>query len=304
MLKQWLSAFRLRTLPLALSTILMGNALSILSNHFNNYIFILSILVTISLQVLSNLANDYGDGVKGTDNENRLGPTRTVQSGGINQKLMMKAIIVFSILSLGLGLWLVFISLSSPLILIIFILLGLSAIVAAIKYTVGKKAYGYSGLGDLFVFVFFGLVGVLGTYYLQTKQFELINILPAIAVGCFSTAVLNLNNMRDIENDRTSNKNTLVVKIGLKNAKKYHLLLFVIAYTCLVAFILLSIEEGHLMWYLTITTGIALLIHLKHLQIIKSIKNYAAFDPQLKIVALSSFLLSAVWFLIVNWFFK
>ena len=161
MLKHWLSAFRLRTLPLALSTILMGNALAILSGNFDTTIFVLSIFVTISLQILSNLANDYGDGVKGTDNAQRIGPERAIQSGFISQKSMMNAIIIFSLLSLGLGLWLVFISLSNVLLLTLFVLLGLGAIGAAIKYTVGKSAYGYHGLGDVFVFIFFGLVGVL-----------------------------------------------------------------------------------------------------------------------------------------------
>ncbi len=306
MLKQWLAAFRLRTLPLALSTILMGNALSILSGHFKFNIFILSVVVTIALQILSNLANDYGDGVKGTDNDNRLGPTRAIQSGVISQKSMITAIIIFSILSLASGLWLVFLSLSNPKLVILFIALGLAAIVAAIKYTVGKKAYGYSGLGDVFVFIFFGLVGVLGAYYLQTNQFNIINILPAIAIGCFSTAVLNLNNMRDIENDKISNKLTLVVKMGLPKAKKYHSLLFVIAYLSLLTYLvytsIVQIIGGYLMYGLFIVLVITLLIHLKHLWIVKKAKNYQAFDPQLKVVALSSFGLSLLWFGLLNWF--
>ena len=299
MLKHWISAFRLRTLPLALSTILMGNALAINQSQFSYQIFVLCIVVTVLLQILSNLANDYGDGIKGTDNNQRLGPIRAIQSGVISEKQMKMAIIIFSILSLIFGLWLVIISLSNPLIAIGFIALGIAAIVAAIKYTVGKKAYGYNGLGDLFVFIFFGLVGVLGTFYLQTETFSFLNILPAVAVGCFSTAVLNLNNMRDIENDKASNKNTLVVKMGLDQAKKYHLALFFWSYLALCLFVYLSSPEMPKL-YLTIATLIVMSLHARHLIIIKNAKTYQSFDPQLKVVALSSFLLSFIWFLVIS----
>lgn len=300
MLKHWISAFRLRTLPLALSTILMGNTLALLNGHFNIFIFVLSLLVTVFLQILSNLANDYGDGIKGTDNENRLGPTRAIQSGVISQKAMLNAIVIFSLISLGLGLWLVFSALSNYMVVIMFIGLGLGAIFAAIKYTVGKKAYGYQGLGDVFVFIFFGLVGVLGTYYLQTQTFELLNILPAISIGCFSTAVLNLNNMRDIENDRASSKNTIVVKMGLPKAKVYHFSLFIIAYFSLFLFLLLQNNKIVILSLASILFLI-MLVHIKHITVVKRAKNYASFDPQLKVVALTSFGLSLAWFLLINW---
>lgn len=299
MLKHWLSAFRLRTLPLALSTILMGNALALNEQAFSYKIFILSIIVTILLQILSNLANDYGDGVKGTDNAQRVGPTRAIQSGKITKNQMKIAIIIFVLLALFFGLWLVFIAIENPIIIIGFIALGLGAIVAAIAYTVGKKAYGYSGLGDLFVFIFFGLVGVLGTFYLQSHTFEYINILPAIAIGAFSTAVLNLNNMRDIENDRQSNKNTLVVKMGLEQAKKYHASLFFWAYLALFIFLYFN-ENGLPQLYLSMATVVVLLIHTKHLLAVKQAVKYESFDPQLKVVALSSFLLSLAWFLLIR----
>lgn len=299
MLKHWISAFRLRTLPLALSTILMGNALALNQPNFSNRIFLLSIVVTILLQILSNLANDYGDGVKGTDNDQRVGPKRAVQSGVISQQQMKVAIIIFSLLSLGFGLWLVFTALSNPILVGIFIVLGLGAIAAAIKYTVGKKAYGYSGLGDLFVFLFFGLVGVLGTYYLQTESFSFYNVLPAITVGAFSTAVLNLNNMRDIENDKASGKNTLVVKMGLTQAKKYHAGLFLYAYLAIFIFIYL-LPETFPKLYLAIATLGILGVHAKHLLAVKNAKSYQAFDPHLKVVALSSFLLSLAWFFLIK----
>ncbi|MFK8038321.1 MAG: 1,4-dihydroxy-2-naphthoate octaprenyltransferase [Crocinitomicaceae bacterium] len=299
MLKHWISAFRLRTLPLALSTIFMGNCLAIMNNCFNTTIFFLSILVTILLQILSNLANDYGDGVKGTDNEHRLGPIRAIQSGAISKRAMLNAVIIFSILSLGLGLLLVFISLSNPIIVTVFVVLGLSAILAAIKYTIGKKAYGYHGLGDLFVFIFFGLVGVLGTYYLQTQTLELLILLPAIGIGCFSTAVLNLNNMRDIDNDRASNKNTLVVKMGLARAKKYHFTLFIVAYISLFTFAFLQ-NKTSIIYSFASALVFFVILHVRHLLTIKKAENYKSFDPQLKIVALTSFGLSIVWFIIIN----
>lgn len=301
MLKHWISAFRLRTLPLALSTILMGTALATLDGFYDAHIFWLSIVTTIFLQILSNLANDYGDGIKGTDNAQRVGPTRAIQSGAISQNQMKIALVIFSLLSLLFGLWLVFSALSNPIYVLSFIILGISAILAAIKYTVGKTAYGYQGLGDLFVFIFFGLVGVIGTYYLQAKTISLLNILPAIAIGGFSVAVLNLNNMRDIENDKASQKNTLVVKLGLANAKKYHYGLFFWSYLALFIFILKSISAP-LNYYLLGTTVLILAIHIKHILTIQNANDYQAFDPQLKVIALSSFLLSLSWFLMISFF--
>ncbi|MFK8045591.1 MAG: 1,4-dihydroxy-2-naphthoate octaprenyltransferase [Crocinitomicaceae bacterium] len=299
MLKHWISAFRLRTLPLALSTILMGNAMAVKNENFSFSIFTLSIIVTMLLQILSNLANDYGDGIKGTDNNNRIGPTRALQSGAISQKQMMIAIIIFSILALISGIWLVFSALSNPYSVLLFILLGLGAIAAAIKYTVGKKAYGYSGLGDFFVFIFFGIVGVNGSFYLQTGFIEILYFLPAISIGCFSTAVLNLNNMRDIENDRASSKNTLAVKMGLATAKKYHYSLFFWSYIAL--FLFLYFESYNLpKTYLIVSTLAALAIHIKHLITVNKSSDYKSFDPQLKVIALSSFLLSLAWFLTIS----
>jgi len=299
MVKHWISAFRLRTLPLALSTILMGNALAFNDEVFSFKILTLSIIVTILLQILSNLANDYGDGIKGTDNDNRVGPTRALQSGVISKQQMMVAIIIFSFLALMSGIWLVFLSISNLYIVIVFIILGLAAIAAAIKYTVGKRAYGYNGLGDFFVFIFFGLVGVAGSFYLQTGVIELIYLLPAISIGCLSTAVLNLNNMRDIENDKASDKNTLVVKMGLESAKKYHYSLFFWSYLAL--FLFLYFEGGNRpIQYLIIATIAVLAIHIKHLIAIHKASNYKSFDPELKVVALSSFMLSLAWFLIIT----
>jgi 1,4-dihydroxy-2-naphthoate octaprenyltransferase len=226
-IKTWLKAFRLRTLPLALSSAILGSMLAYAEDGFRWQIMLLAILTTLFLQVLSNLANDYGDAMHGTDNLNRLGPQRVTQSGLITRGQMKRMILLFVLFSLVSGSLLIYtglhhIGLKS---IVIFFLLGLSAIYAAIKYTVGKNPYGYIGFGDVFVFLYFGIVGVAGTYYLHVNSFNPWILLPAAAIGLLSSGVLNLNNMRDIENDARSGKRTLVVHIGSKAAKIYHLIL-------------------------------------------------------------------------------
>ena len=196
--KVWLQAMRLRTLPLALASIAMGTFLAAAEGRFNWNIFILVSLTTIFLQVLSNLANDYGDSLHGADSLHRQGPVRSVQSGTIHPDAMRNAIIVFSLLSLVSGIFLLLISLENlDVIFLIFILLGVGSIIAALGYTMGKRPYGYAGFGDLFVITFFGLVGVMGTYYLYTGYIKILNFLPALTSGLFATAVLNINNIRD-----------------------------------------------------------------------------------------------------------
>lgn len=296
-MKSWLKAFRLRTLPLSFSTILTGNAVAYYSlnssekaDNFQIDILILTLLTTLFLQVLSNLANDYGDAKKGADNENRIGPQRAIQSGEISAKSMLIAIIICSILALSSGLLLLFVAFKSEInvLFLSFFIIGILSIAAAIKYTVGKGAYGYSGLGDVFVFIFFGIVGVAGSYYLQTKELNYLIFLPATTIGCLSAAVLNLNNMRDIENDRTVGKNTLVVKIGALAAKKYHYALFIAAWASLLLFyIFLS--------YYKIITPIILLplvMHIIHILKVIKIHDPKKFDPELKKVAISTFVLA------------
>ncbi len=227
----WIDAFRLRTLPLALSSTFVGSFLAVPEGKFKAPVLLFSALTTTFLQILSNLANDYGDSKNGVDNENRVGPQRTVQSGKISLAGMKKLVIAFIILSLVSGLLLIYFGLTKLPFLysLLFLIIGISAIVAAVKYTVGKNPYGYSGFGDPFVFLFFGLVGVCGTYYLHTNEFNIWTLLPAAAIGLLSTGVLNLNNMRDIENDSLSGKKTMVVRLGEKNAKIYHTSLIVLA---------------------------------------------------------------------------
>jgi 1,4-dihydroxy-2-naphthoate octaprenyltransferase len=223
----WLQAFRLRTLPLALSSAFLGSFLAYSKGYFRIWVFILAALTTLFLQILSNLANDFGDGLKGSDSGKRLGPERMTQSGRISHNAMRNMIIVFVLFSLAVGTALIFTGLSNfPFgVILVFFIAGLSAIVAAIKYTVGKRPYGYVGFGDIFVFVYFGIVGVCGTFYLHTGYFDPWILLPASTIGMFSSSVLNINNLRDIESDSESGKRTLVVRLGIRTAKIYHSLL-------------------------------------------------------------------------------
>ena len=283
---KWIQAARLRTLPLSLSGIIVGSAYAYYQGFSNYSIFILALLTTLGLQILSNYANDYGDGVKGTD-VNRIGEKRMVAAGVITALQMKKAVIIVSVITLFLALALIYVSFGKEnfALSMIFILLGIGAIGAAIKYTVGSNAYGYNGLGDLFVFVFFGLVSVIGSNILFTKSLDWKLFLPAITIGLLSVAVLNLNNMRDIENDRIAGKKTLVVKMGLVKAKIYHQSLLVIASLSFLTFNLL-----------TQTSFVPILIvnfvFLIHITKIKKSISYEDFDPELKKVALSTFALS------------
>ena len=230
-IKIWLQAFRLRTLPLALSSTFLGSFLAFSHHGFNWWVFVFAVLTTLFLQILSNLANDYGDAKKGTDNDDRIGPTRVTQTGMVTGSAMKRMIGIFVVLSLLSGLFLIFFGLRQlPFYLtLIFFMVGISAIYAAIKYTVGKNPYGYIGLGDLFVYLFFGLAGVCGTYFLHTGHINPWIILPASTIGLFSSGVLNLNNLRDVVNDSKCGKKTLVVRIGVRAAKIYHLVIVMLA---------------------------------------------------------------------------
>lgn len=221
--KPWLKAFRLRTLPLALSCIAMGGILAASSGAFQWNIFLFSIVTTIFLQILSNLANDYGDSIHGADSADRKGPSRAVQSGAITPGQMKTAIIIFVLLCLASGVSLLLISFGMNWNAIFFFFgLGVLSILAAIAYTVGKKPYGYAGLGDFSVLIFFGLIGVMGSNYLFTKQLNWIQVLPAMSCGFFSMGVLNINNIRDIESDRKAGKFSIPVRIGRESAVTYH----------------------------------------------------------------------------------
>ncbi len=243
-------------------------------------------VTTVLLQVLSNLANDYGDAVKGTDNEHRLGPQRTVQSGEITPKQMKTAIVVFVILTLISGVWLLFESFGDdwPKALL-FLLLGLAAIAAAIKYTVGKTAYGYAGLGDLFVFLFFGLLGVIGTYYLNTKSFSWLILLPATTLGLFSTAVLNLNNTRDMENDLKSGKKTVAARLGYRAALGYQVFLITTGFLATIIYVSVTFSS-----YWEFLFLITLPLFVANLAGIYRVEDQRKLDPYLKKTALGTLL--------------
>ena len=290
-LQAWISACRLRTLPLSISGAIIGSGVAYSEGVFNLSVFVYTILTTLSFQILSNLANDYGDGVKGTDNENRIGPERALQSGIISPKQMRNAIIINVIICLFLVVTLIYQAFGADQFLtsFIFIVLGVLAIIAAIKYTVGASAYGYKALGDIMVFLFFGWLSVLGTYFLYSKQIDFLMLLPASAVGLLSAGVLNLNNMRDFESDKGSHKHTLAGYLGLKNARNYHLTLILTAMVLMLLYFGLSSQNLPI---LIIMIGfIPLFIHLSVFYKVQSPKDY---DPQLKVLALSTFLLAFI----------
>jgi 1,4-dihydroxy-2-naphthoate octaprenyltransferase len=236
--KSWIAAFRPRTLPLALSSIAMSGLLAASAGKFNGLLFTLCCVTTIFLQVLSNLANDYGDTVNGADHAGRIGPQRAVQSGAITPAAMRIAITLFVGLSLASGLSLLFAAFGWNLQMIgFFLVLGVLSIIAAIAYTVGRKPYGYMGLGDISVLIFFGLIGVMGSYYLFTLEFTWAMLGPALSCGFFSVAVLNINNIRDIDSDRAAGKYSIPVRVGKDTAAKYHCVLLIGGWLAAIAFV-------------------------------------------------------------------
>ena len=289
-IKNFIKAARLRTLPLSISGIILGGFLAMSDGLFNGVIFSLALITTIGFQVISNFANDYGDGVKGTD-AIRIGEERMVSSGKISPKQMKKAIMISVILTIIFALFLIYESfgLSNFGYSLFFFILGIVSIVAAIKYTVGNLAYGYSGFGDVFVFLFFGLLSVLGSYFLFTKEIYFLLTLPAISIGLLSTAVLNLNNIRDYQNDKKSKKNTIVVKIGLKAAKRYHYSLLLLSFISAVSYVVLTFTKT--VQFIFLLAYIPLVIHALF---VYNNKEELRLDAELKKVALSTFLFSVL----------
>ena len=298
-MKHWIQAARLRTLPLSVSGIIVGSAYAYHQGFSDWRIVVLALLTTLGLQVLSNYANDYGDGVKGTD-VNRIGEKRLVAAGVITAEQMKKAVIITAILTFIIALLLIYIAFGKEnfALSLIFILLGIGSIGAAIKYTVGKSAYGYSGFGDVFVFIFFGLVSVIGSNFLFTHFIDWKLFLPATAIGLLSVAVLNLNNMRDIENDKIAGKNTLVVKMGLENAKKYQYFLIITATVLFMFFeVLLNLQS--------LVVIVCFVLFTNHIFFVKKNSIPKEFDSQLKVVALGTFIISLLFFInvvfLTNW---
>lgn len=290
----WIKAFRLRTLPLSLSGIIVGSSIALDQGHWNTTIFVLALLTTLFFQILSNLANDLGDSLKGADNEYRVGPMRSVQSGLISVFEMKMAVVIFVLLSLSTAIPLIIVGVEGlpKSILYLYIGLAVAAIIAAITYTMGKKAYGYSGLGDLFVFIFFGCVSVLGVYTLYAKSFDFNAILMALTIGVLSAAVLNLNNMRDQINDANVGKRTLVVKIGFRAAKLYHTGLIIGAFVSLIIYSLVTST----VFLISLLPFSLLFIHLTKVWRTTTPKEL---DPELKKVALSTFLIALLFLIAV-----
>ena len=313
--KSYIKAARLRTLPLSVSGIIVGSFLGAYSafknfsesyiqlhignnqNIGNNFviffkynlpIFLFAILTTLSLQILSNFANDYGDGVKGSDT-NRSGEARMVSSGKITPKQMKIAMVFTTIITLIASILLIYVAFGKENFTysLLFFGLGVASIAAAIKYTVGNSAYGYSGFGDIFVFLFFGLLSVVGSYFLYTKSLQFDIFLPAITIGLLSTAVLNLNNLRDVVEDKKNNKNTLVVKLGVDNAKKYHYFLIIGALFVSIVYVVINYKSP--LQFLFLIAFIPLIINVKT---VSKNKNTSLLDGELKKVALSTFLFS------------
>ncbi len=284
---------RLRTLPLASAGVILGSFLA-WNNGFSWLRFALLLGTALLLQILSNLANDYGDFKKGTDNANRTGEKRMVSSGDITPSAMLTAVVLFAVLSFVSGTLLLLQLTLTPEMLYFFYGVGILCIIAAITYTIGKKAYGYSGFGDIAVFVFFGIVSVSGTHYLLTGAFDPYILLPASAIGMLATGVLNLNNMRDHINDKNSGKNTLVVKMGFNKAKLYHT--FLLSIPLVLGFLYVTFNpQSNWQWLFMLTAPIL----LKLSSTVKKTTVPATLDGELKKQALTT-LLFAVLFAVGN----
>jgi len=287
-IKAWLSAFRLRTLPLALAGIAMGAFLAARKGELYLPVLVLSIITATLLQILSNLANDYGDSVNGADfSENgRKGPARMVQSGQISLQSMKNAMIICGVLAFISGIGLLIVSFASiNLQFLIFIVLGLLSIYAAIKYTAGSNPYGYAGLGDIAVLLFFGFIGVGGSYFLHTTTFDLLVLLPAYAVGAFATAVLNVNNVRDIESDTKAGKMSIPVRIGRKAACYYHLFLVLSGLVAAAIYVIIS-KAPITSWVFLVASPVMLL----NVKAVFQKTDSQALDPHLKQMALATLL--------------
>jgi 1,4-dihydroxy-2-naphthoate octaprenyltransferase len=284
MIKNWIEAFRLRTLPLALASIGMGSFLAASKDKFDGEVLLWCLLTTIFLQILSNLANDYGDTIHGADSVEREGPQRAVQAGLITRSQMLRAITLFVVLSLFSGIYLLYIAVEfNSSVFFGFLGLGVLAILASMAYTMGKRPYGYSGLGDISVLIFFGWVGVLGTFFLHTKFLDWQIMLPATSCGLFATAVLNLNNIRDIDSDKKAGKYSIPVRLGRKNATYYHF--FLLGTALLTSIIYVGLNFSNYYQWLFLLVLPLLVINAKA---VLTKKTAPELDPYLKQMAIST----------------
>jgi 1,4-dihydroxy-2-naphthoate octaprenyltransferase len=295
--KAWITALRLRTLPLSVSGVITGSLIALSKSIFDWKVFFLALTTTLFLQILSNLANDYGDNQNGADNLDRIGPERMVQSGVISAKEMKRMIVLFTTMASISGVSLLLVShltLFSDSFFVLLIL-GIFAIWAALTYTIGNNPYGYSGWGDLSVFLFFGLLSVIGTYYLYAGKITPDVFLPAVSIGALSVGVLNINNMRDHDNDKAAGKNTVVVKIGVSKAKYYHMALLVIA--LMTSLLYMFVNHIYYLGYLFVFILVPLTKHLLH---VFHFQNPSSFDKELKKLALITILFSLAFGTVIN----
>jgi 1,4-dihydroxy-2-naphthoate octaprenyltransferase len=239
----WLHSLRPNTLPLSCAAIVSGSALAAWRHAFSPGVTLLALATATLLQILCNLANDYGDVCKGADAVGRIGPVRALHTGAITLAQMRRALWLCGLLTMLCGCGLIAVAARDPGAIATFALLGLLSIAAALGYTLGRHAYGYLGLGDVAVLVFFGWVGVAGGYVLQTGHLDASVFWPATASGLLAAAVLNINNLRDIESDPLAGKKTLAVRLGPQGARRYHALLIGAALLCLALFAALVLRH-------------------------------------------------------------
>ncbi len=265
----------------------MGALTAAVDGYFDGIILLWSLITTLFLQILSNLANDYGDAASGVDGAQRTGPKRTVSSGLITKDDMKRALYFCSLLSLASGIYLIWLSFGGQWVkVLVFLVLGLGAIAAAIKYTVGKRPYGYAGFGDLFVLLFFGLVGVGGNYFLYANALNNQVLWPALSCGFLAVGVLNVNNIRDIESDKASGKHSIPVRIGRQKAVWYHWFLLLGAVVSMLVYC--QVSELSVGAYLFLLVTPMLFVNARA---VKVKQTSEALDPYLKQLALTTLLL-------------
>ena len=279
---------RLRTLPLSLAGVILGVMLAADKTDVSPWTAALIFLTTVCLQILSNLSNELGDTLSGTDSADRQGPKYALGSGDMTIGDIKKLILMFIGLCVISGLAMIQVSFGSLFKTesICLEALGAAAIVGAMKYTLGKNPYGYRGLGDVFVFIFFGLVSVLGGYYVAARELpSLIMLLPASAIGCFSVGVLNVNNIRDMKTDAV-NRVTVAIKLGMKGARIYQTILVTLGWALILVFCAVyDFAPGHYIFIITLP------LYIKHLQGVWT-RSERALDPMLPMLVISTFFLS------------
>lgn len=280
---------RLRTLPLSLAGVLLGILLCVADNHVDLWTAVLVCLTTVSLQILSNLSNELGDVLHGTDTDERQGPQYGLNSGAMSvadMKVLIGLFVVICIIFGTLMTWRAFGTLLD-LTPILVLMLGAVAIAGAMKYTLGRNPYGYRAKGDIYVFLFFGLVSVLGSYFVCTKGLGLHwkLLLPATGIGCFSVGVLNVNNIRDMKTD-APNRVTVAIKLGLRGARIYQTVLIVTGLSAITAYCLLCFPDWrHWLWLLTLP------LYVLHLRGVLTLQD-RALDKMLPLLVMSTFALS------------